>query len=114
MKYNGKKATTVTNLVETTWLVQYQWPVEITYDQGGEFLGHKFKFILIEQVCGIKTKHAFPGNTQANKTIERIHQVPGNLIRTDNQLETYVDIYISMDGNPSDSSFHGKKYVALY
>ena len=39
---NDNKAITTVNLVETTWLVQYPWPVEITYDQGREFLGHKF------------------------------------------------------------------------
>ena len=34
-RYNNKKGTMIANLVETTWLVQYPWPVEITYDQGG-------------------------------------------------------------------------------
>ena len=33
----------IVNLVETMWLVRYPWPVEITYDQGGEFLGREFK-----------------------------------------------------------------------
>ena len=42
-QYWDKKTTTVVNLVETTWLVRYPWPVDITYDQGGEFLGHEFK-----------------------------------------------------------------------
>ena len=35
MKYNDNKEITIVNLVETTWLVRYSWPVEITYDQGG-------------------------------------------------------------------------------
>ena len=35
-QYNGKKAMTIENLVETMWLAQYPRPVEITYDQGGE------------------------------------------------------------------------------
>ena len=34
-EYNDKKAMTIVNLVETMWLVQYPWPVEITYDRGG-------------------------------------------------------------------------------
>ena len=34
-QYNDKKAMTIANLVETTWLVRYPRPVEITYDQGG-------------------------------------------------------------------------------
>ena len=41
-QYNNKKAIMIANLVETTWLVRYPWPVEITYDQGGEFLGYEF------------------------------------------------------------------------
>ena len=40
---------TIANLVETMWLVRYPWAVEITYDQGGEFLSHEFKNSLIEQ-----------------------------------------------------------------
>ena len=33
-KYVDKKAMNIENLVETTWLIRYPWPVEITYDQG--------------------------------------------------------------------------------
>ena len=39
-QYRNNKAMTISNLVETTWLVRYPWPVDITYDQGEEFLGH--------------------------------------------------------------------------
>ena len=60
---------TITNLVETTWLARYPWPVEITYDRGGEFLGHEFKNNLIENEYGIMTKHASYGNPQANVII---------------------------------------------
>ena len=41
-QYRDKKAMTIKNLVETTWLIRYPWPVEITYERRGEFLGHKF------------------------------------------------------------------------
>ena len=82
---------TTANLVETTWLVRYPWPVEIAYDRGGEFLGHEFKNSLIENEYVIKTKLAYPGNPQANAIIERIHQVLGNLVRTYNLQETCVD-----------------------
>ena len=34
MQYSDKKAMNITNLVETTWLVRYPWPVEIVYDRG--------------------------------------------------------------------------------
>ena len=39
---------------------------------------------------GIKTKPTSPGNPHVNATIERIHQVLGNLVRTYNLQETYV------------------------
>ena len=42
MQYNDKKAMTISKLVETTWMVRYSWPVEITYELGGELIGHKF------------------------------------------------------------------------
>ena len=48
-QYRNKKAMKIANLVETTWLVRYPWPVDIMYDRGGEFLGHEFKNILIEK-----------------------------------------------------------------
>ena len=37
-QYCNKKAMTIVNLVETTCLVRYPWPVDITYYQGREFL----------------------------------------------------------------------------
>ena len=46
-EYNNIKAMDIANLVETTWLVWYQWPVEITYDQVGESPGREFKIIFI-------------------------------------------------------------------
>ena len=69
MQYNNKKEIAVENLVETTWLVWYPWPVEITYDWGGELFGHEFKNSLVEQEYGIKTKHASSGNPQAKATV---------------------------------------------
>ena len=31
-QYRNKKAMTIANVLETTWLVQYPWLVEIMYD----------------------------------------------------------------------------------
>ena len=63
-QYRDKKATTIENLVETTWLVRYPWPVDIMYDRVGEFLGHNFKNSLIENEYGIKNKPDSPWNPQ--------------------------------------------------
>ena len=46
---------------------------------------------MIEQEYVIKTKPDSLGNPQANATIHRICQVLGNLVRTYNLQETYVD-----------------------
>ena len=73
MQYHDKKAVTIANLVETTWLVRYPSPVEITYDQGGEFLGHEFKNSFIENEYRNKTNTDYPGNQRANAIIEIIH-----------------------------------------
>ena len=91
IQYSNKKAMTIANFVETLWLVRYPWTVEITYDQGGEFLGHEFKNILIEDEYGINNKPASPGKPQENAIIEIIHQVLGNLLCTYNLQKIYVD-----------------------
>ena len=60
---------TISNLVETTWLIRYPWTVEITYDREGELLGNNLKNILIENENGIKTKPDPPRKPQANTAI---------------------------------------------
>ena len=46
---------------------------------------------MLEQEYGIMKKHASPENPEANTTIGRTHQVLGNLVRSYNLQETYVD-----------------------
>ena len=38
--YDDKIAITIADLVETKWLSRYPTPIEITNDQGKEFIGH--------------------------------------------------------------------------
>ena len=38
VQYYDKRAITIANLVETTWLSRYPIPIEITYDQGKQLL----------------------------------------------------------------------------
>ena len=54
-QYSYTKAMKIANLVKTMWLVRNLWPVEVTYDQGGEFIGQEFKNDLIEREYGTKT-----------------------------------------------------------
>ena len=39
-QYNEKRAMSIINLLETTWLTKYPTPMEIMYDQGSKFIGH--------------------------------------------------------------------------
>ena len=39
---------TIVNLVETTWLTRYIWPIEIIFDHGEEFIGYELKHGFIE------------------------------------------------------------------
>ena len=48
-QYDNKRAISIANLVETKWLTRYPRPVEITYDQGSEFIDHEFRKSLIEK-----------------------------------------------------------------
>ena len=47
-QYGDIRAISIANSVETMWLSRYPRPIEITYDQGPEFIGHQFRKPLIE------------------------------------------------------------------
>ena len=42
-QYKDKRAVSIANLVVTTWLSVSPIPIEITYDQGREFIDHGFR-----------------------------------------------------------------------
>ena len=52
-QYDNKRAISIRNLIETTWLTRYPIPMEITYDQGLEVIVHEFIKSLIEKEYGI-------------------------------------------------------------
>ena len=83
-QYKDKREITIADLVETMWLSRYPRPMEITYDQGKEFIGHEFRKSLIEMEDGINSKPITSGNPTSNTILERIHQVLGNLVQTCN------------------------------
>ena len=45
---DDKRAITIANLVESMWLYRYPIPIEITYDQGKEFIGTEFRKSILE------------------------------------------------------------------
>ena len=55
-QYNDKRAISIAKLVETTWVSRYPIPIEITYNQGSEFIGHKLRKYRIETEYGITSK----------------------------------------------------------
>ena len=48
-QYDNKRTISIANLVETVWWTRYPRPMEITYDQGSESIGHEFGKSLIEK-----------------------------------------------------------------
>ena len=90
-QYDDKRAISIANLVESTWLYRYPRPIEIMYDQVSGFIGHNFRKFLIEIGYKITAKPSTYGNTMSNVVLKRIHQVIGNLVRIFNISQTYVD-----------------------
>ncbi len=62
------------------WLSHYLWPARCIHDNGGEFIGPEFQFLL--QGCRIKNVPTTSKNPQANAICERMHQTVGNVLRT--------------------------------
>ena len=48
VQYDDKISINIANVVETMWWYRYPRPIEITYDQGKESIGHDFRKSLIE------------------------------------------------------------------
>ena len=47
-QYDDKIVISIVKLVETMWMFRYPRPMEITYDQESQFIGHEFRKSLIE------------------------------------------------------------------
>ena len=75
-----KRADTIANLFEQTWLNRYPWPQEVVLDRGKEFMGEVIT--LLRDEYGIKRKPITTRNPQANSMVERAHQTLHNLVRT--------------------------------
>jgi transposase InsO family protein len=89
-QYDDKKSITVANIVEQEWFSRYPWPTQITFDRGSEFIGQDFQK-MVKEDYGVKTKPITVRNPQANAIVERVHQVIGNIIRTFELEDNYLD-----------------------
>ncbi len=78
------------NIAEQEWFSRYPWPTQVTYDRGSEFIGQEFQK-MIKDDYGIKGKPITVRNPQANAIVERVHQVIGNIIRTFELENNYLD-----------------------
>ena len=89
-EYDDKRSITVANIVEQEWFARYPWPTQITFDRGTEFIGQDFQK-MIKEDYGVKAKPITVRNPQANAIVERVHQVIGNIIRTFELENNYID-----------------------
>jgi transposase InsO family protein len=69
---------------------RYPWPTQVTFDRGSEFIGQDFQK-MIKEDYGVKAKPITVRNPQANAIVERVHQVIGNIIRTFELKNNYLD-----------------------
>ena len=89
-QFDDKRSITVANIAEQEWFARYPWPTQVTYDRGSEFIGKDFQK-MIKNDYGVKGKPITVRNPQANAIVERVHQVIGNMIRTFELEDNYLD-----------------------
>ena len=89
-QYDDKRSMTVANIAEQEWFTRYPWPTQVTFDRDSEFIGKDFQN-MIKNDYGIKAKPITVRNPQANAIVERVHQVIGNIIRTFELEDNYLD-----------------------
>ena len=86
-----KSSETISLLVDRMWFNRYPRPLQVSFDQGGEFTGNEFQDLL--ESYGIKPKPSTSRNPQSNGVIERVHQTLHNMLRTfDLQLQRFDPI----------------------
>ena len=67
-------------LFENTWLSRYPRPLRCVHDNGPEFQGHDFQYLLMN--AGIASRPTSPHTPTANGVIESVHRTIGQVVRT--------------------------------
>ena len=80
VRIDDKTSAHIAKKYAQVWLSRYPWPERCVHDNGGEFIGPEFQFLL--QGCRIKDVPTSSKNPQANAICERMHQTVGNVLRT--------------------------------
>ncbi len=84
-----KESIYIANKVEQVWFTRYPWPVKVTFDRGSEFMSDFAQ--MVQEDLGLKKKPTTVKNPQENAILEIIHQTLGNIIRTFEMQEVWVD-----------------------
>ena len=64
---------------ENNWIARYPRPAKCVHDNGPEFIGHDFQFLLAN--AGIRSRPTTSDNPQGNAIIEAVHKSVGAVIR---------------------------------
>ena len=85
----NKTASEAARLFENHWLSCYPRPSCCVHDNGTEFVGHDFQFML--SYAGIAPVNISPNTPTSNSIIEAIHKAIGQSIHTTIHFETPND-----------------------
>ncbi len=77
------------------WLSRYPWPECCVHNNGGEFVGPEFQFLL--QGCRIKDAPTSSKNPQATAICEQMHQMVWNILQAPLHCEPPRDIKKEID-----------------
>jgi hypothetical protein len=79
-RISSVKSAEVTSKFVNTWLSRYPKPLKVVTDNGPEFVGHEWEFMLMD--WGIKKTHISSNTPTANAVIETVHRTMGQVLRT--------------------------------
>ena len=82
LEVNRVSATTsaeASRAFENNWIARYPRPAKCVHDNGPEFIGHDFQFLLAN--AGIRSRPTSSVNPESNGIIEAVHKSVGAVIR---------------------------------
>ena len=81
IRIDNKTASHIRSKFIQSWLSRYPRPMRCVHDQGGEFIGSEFQWLL--NMFSVKDVSSTSKNPQSNSICERMHQTVGNILRTE-------------------------------
>ena len=80
VRVTSTKSAENTRVFKNTWLARYPRPERVVTDNGPEFTGHEWEFLLMD--WGIKKGRISSHTPTANAIVESSHRVIGQILRT--------------------------------